>query len=732
MNLFDRLRFAASTFGVALRSSGLPTTVFEDYPGQSGKYNADPGGAYRKAYQRISWAFSAIHWKATFAAMAPLKIYAVPAGGTIEDKQEVPWNHPAYVVWRHVNSLDTNYTLQEKITGHRNISGYAFVLKVGPGMPYKGPPTELHVLRPDKVKEIKYDTEGNIDHYLVGYKRERIPAAQMIYIPSFDPYGGWGQSPLTAAEQALKAEVNSQHLNNALLENMGVPGTLFKSKTRMSKAQEEVFLRVWDKWHRGPKRAGKTAILPADIEVLVKSLPQSDMLMPELRKMNREEIFGVFGVNAAAMGLDVADRSRHVEARKGVAEDTMVPELTMMAQFFTQNWLNEYEGENLICDWDWSKVPALKEDGVVKTDTAVKLVVNRIISPNEARATYLGLKPYTGGDDILAPMMLIPVGSENPAVASKGEKSRSDGPVYTDWQRARLEAYARRVTQTEKQVARWLDEMFEKQHAAVMKAFKRAYPESHTTPRLDAGRFSRRDLDDIFEEALLEGYSVETIRRSLTLALSEGIAHGLDGMGDIGFDFSLEQSPELMKWLKINATKHASLINGTTLKQMAQAKETIIQMVSEGALTSDIEAKLDDVFRHRRLNVKTIARTEVQQGVQHGQMTTWKESGVVQEKVWLESFSGHERHAGMHEQTVGIDEDFVMPDGTTLQAPGMSGVPGQDINCMCDMAPKVNLKKAIEHDKRWLAGELWPVEAAGRGSKEWQNSEYLRRLTEAV
>jgi phage portal protein BeeE len=720
------MRFVFSVIGNAWRMTGLRQSVGHG-DGTSSTYNPDPAGKTNKITDMIGWAFSAIHRKATFGAMVPMGFYSIPRGGTEQDKEALAYDHPACVTWRNVNSQDVNYTLKESLISYMNLAGYAFLMKVGPGTPYRGPAQELTVMKPDDVKEIVRDDQGRIHHYLVGQGRKHVPANQIIYLPSFDAGGGWGQSPVKAVGKALTSEIYAQDWNNNFLKNMAMPGVLFKrtKKGAIGLKQKEVLVKTWDAWHKGPAAAGGTAILPADVEVLLQSMPHKDMLWPELRKMNREEIFGALGTNSAVMGLDVADRSRFEGAMRAFAEYVMKPEMTPIEQYLSQSWLTEYKDENLICRWDWSQVPALRDDENAKLERAGKAVTNRLMSPNRARAVYLNLEGYEGGDTIYAPLNLIPIAEDahKPRAARGGPNARGDKPVYEDWQLKRLAVYGRRLDSCQKPVERIFEQMFKDQRKAVMSAFERSWDcykgRSNATK---AVAITKRDLNDLWAEldTMLSEISAVPTKQALSLAVETGIEHGLEGLGGVGpATFSLEQSPYLLDWLDTTATMHAKLIDGTTLKQMARAKDVIYDMMAEGALTKDIENVLDDVFMHRRRNVASIARTEVQSGVQNGQIGTWRDSGVVEGKTWLASQHPEGRHNDMHNQTVAIDGQFVGEAGVA-DGPGMFGDPAQDINCLCDMAPKVSLKMAVAGHMQYWDRVLGLEGQGGKGSMAWR------------
>jgi hypothetical protein len=94
---------------------------------------------------------------------------------------------------------------------------------------------------------------------------------------------------------------------------------------------------------------------------------------------------------------------------------------------------------------------------------------------------------------------------------------------------------------------------------------------------------------------------------------------------------------------------------------------------------------------------QTIARTETLGMSMVAQKTVYQGNGV-EEKQWLYSQSGYERHMSMDGQIVGMDERFVTDTGEELDFPGdPAASAGESCNCECDMVPVI--RSAIPEDE---------------------------------
>lgn len=92
----------------------------------------------------------------------------------------------------------------------------------------------------------------------------------------------------------------------------------------------------------------------------------------------------------------------------------------------------------------------------------------------------------------------------------------------------------------------------------------------------------------------------------------------------------------------------------------------------------------------------------LKQGVTNMRMTkTWKS---------MKDGSVRDQHQSMDGVTVGMDEDFTLPDGTKTKAPRMSGVASQDINCRCyikyDLVDTEKIKKNTAEKESPRTNEL--------------------------
>jgi hypothetical protein len=92
----------------------------------------------------------------------------------------------------------------------------------------------------------------------------------------------------------------------------------------------------------------------------------------------------------------------------------------------------------------------------------------------------------------------------------------------------------------------------------------------------------------------------------------------------------------------------------------------------------DIGGSVEDIIR--------IAETESHRIANTSAIKAAKRAGA-KEKTWVTMMDDRvrEQHDWLEGVTIGIDDDFYASDGSHAPAPGMFGVPEQDVNCRCEL-----------------------------------------------
>ena len=360
--------------------------------------------------------------------------------------------HPLLNLLGRPNPLQAGHEYFGSLYSYLLLAGNSYALKVSNGTQ---PPTELHLLRPDRMRVIpsaSYIPKGY--EYLIDGKvvnrydaDEMSGASDVKHIKLWHPLNDYyGLSPLHSAaadidQHNLAAQHNVNLLNNgarptgAIVFNprdmkSGLPATL----TEDQRAQ---VLSDLESRFSGTSNSGRTMLLEGDFDWKEMGLSPKDMDFLQLKNMSARDIALCFGVPSQLVGVpDSQTYANIAEARLALYEETIIP-LAKRVESDMNEWLSPLYGEQIRIEYDIDSIPAMAERRRKVYENVVAGVREGILSRNEARER-LGLEAISGGDDVYIAANLFPLGSPStsPAEESTDEK---------DWELAygeqKLEAY---------------------------------------------------------------------------------------------------------------------------------------------------------------------------------------------------------------------------------------------------------------------------------------------------
>jgi uncharacterized protein with gpF-like domain len=132
------------------------------------------------------------------------------------------------------------------------------------------------------------------------------------------------------------------------------------------------------------------------------------------------------------------------------------------------------------------------------------------------------------------------------------------------------------------------------------------------------------------------------------------------------------------------------LVNQTTSRRIRKALVQALESTTEeGETLKSLTNNIDEIFKGRRRNSATIARTEMHRATQSGQLESFVQADVPF-KTWLDARDSNVRETHFQELILPArrNEDFILPSGARAQFPSDSRLPPEEaINCRCDAAP---------------------------------------------
>jgi len=204
---------------------------------------------------------------------------------------------------------------------------------------------------------------------------------------------------------------------------------------------------------------------------------------------------------------------------------------------------------------------------------------------------------------------------------------------------------------------------------------------------MDLGDRSRAavKVGDLFDPSAwdkLFEVRVEPIRKAAYL---DSAAEALAG---VGLDQTFSFTPTVAKRLDRFGAVMVKQTGVTTVRKLQKA---LAKGAEEGASVGKLTKAINGVFGVRRRNAATIARTELLRATQDAQIESFDQSGVVEQKAWNDNRDNDVRdsHFASLIEPVGLQEDFILANGSPAAYPGDAALPPEDsINCRCFVTPE--------------------------------------------
>ena len=361
----------------------------------------------------------------------------------IKQGDEVLDYHPIMDLLNRPNPLQSNSEFFASLYGYLLLSGNSYVLKVGAD---NQPPSELHLLRPDRItikggqnyipQKYQYIISGRVHaEYDVDQETANSDLKQIKLWNPLDDY--YGLSPLAAGALEIDQHNMAAKHNVNLLNNGARPSgaVVFKPKddqgfaVNLTESQRQQLLTDLNNRFSGTSNAGRPMLLEGDFDWKEMGLSPKDMDFGNLKHMATTDIALCFGVPSQLVGVPDAQTYANVaEARLALYEETIIPYLKKIESDMNE-WLVPMFGEDLMFCYDVDSIPALSERRKKIYENVSMAVREGIITRNEARER-LGLSPLNGADDLLVNAALFPLGAEEPP--KPDQSNEEDAKEYED------------------------------------------------------------------------------------------------------------------------------------------------------------------------------------------------------------------------------------------------------------------------------------------------------------
>ena len=255
--------------------------------------------------------FAMVDMNATTGAAVRWHLYRSASSGDPEDRTKVTGRHPAKDLWNRPNDYTTGAEFREATLQHYDLTGEFWWLPVRSVVAPSGPPVELWVVRPDRMRPVP-----SRDRFIAGYVYRqgqieiplRTDQVIMARRPNpLSPYRGLG--PIGTLLLDIEGEKAATAFNTMFFRNGAEPGGLIEADFALSDPEWDQFQKRWSDAHRGVGNAHRVAMLEQGMKWVDRRYSARDMQFEQLRRFSRENFRTAFHFPKPLLG-DVEDVNR--------------------------------------------------------------------------------------------------------------------------------------------------------------------------------------------------------------------------------------------------------------------------------------------------------------------------------------------------------------------------------------------------------------------------------------
>ena len=350
--------------------------------------------------QKIATVLSCVNIKANALVVIPIKTYKVSSDG----KEQVK-SHYVYNLLNKAPNKNLPVSLYKKmISQDLDLRGNHYSQIVRNGL---GQIVALYPLVSDKM-EVLFNKQNKI----YKYDGKVVRNEQIMHVFDIpDTTGFKGISRIEYAKESLKFANSASEHGNKVFENAATPSGAFSHPGELS---DEAYKRLkdgLDKKTTGVNNAAKTLLLEGGLTFTPMSITNSDAQWLESRKLNREEVCGIFGVPSSMINDTDNTAYGNLEAKyQEFYTGTVFPLITILEEIFWMSLLSESEKKDHEINFKYNTM--LRVDTKTRAEYYKMRFGTGSITPNEIRK-YEDENSVDGGDECYVQLNLSTVKNLN-------------------------------------------------------------------------------------------------------------------------------------------------------------------------------------------------------------------------------------------------------------------------------------------------------------------------------
>ena len=657
-------RFVDTAFG-KINTERLPTGLTASFAGQGGALQPASQLSQLNAMSSVGWLFAVVNRIAQSIAAQEWKLYRVQGG----ERDEID-AHPALDLWRSANPFVTRADFLETSQQHMELVGEMWWVLVRNGA---GIPVEIQVVRPDRMRPIPHPTEFIAGYeYRLGTTGMMLDKDDVIFTRNPNPLDAYrGIGVVQSMMVDLGAERMAAEWMQNFFRNSAEPGGIIEFPNSLPDAD---FQRLADRWrwqHQGVANAHRVAILERGTWK-DRKLTQRDMQFEQLRRFERDQILGAFGMPLPIMGITESVNRANAEAAEVMYARWLIrPRLMRIRSALNEKFLKLYpDGDSLQFDF----IDPVPDNRMELINEGTLGYEKKILTLNEARRRF-GEDDWDGpeGDELFTPSEPFSLlGASAPAMwdasfvdefgfaegygptrPRRRPRKAEPNPDYPD------EAN-REVNRMERGWKRRLTTELRALIAYLEREDKGATPQIKLTPGIADGfdwDWWAKHSDEVIDE-LTEAFTRVLTAEIPTMPLPQ-----------VQREAGLYAEDEAIQLLRTDGPRN--------LARLAQNRVNtlVAETIKQGESLNTLQRQLRTDFAFSPERARTIARTETAKALGQGQKTAAKSQGRSQKRWVSQGDDGVSSLCELNaaQDWIPIDEAFISGDETIPQHP----------NCRC-------------------------------------------------
>jgi HK97 family phage portal protein len=687
------------------------------------------------------WTFAAVNAIAREASNIQFRLYQIKGDDHIEQD-----DHPLLTLLEGVNEHMTGPELKYTTLAHLELTGNCYWLLDGVTND-RTPPRAIYLLNPGRVR-VKLNKSSfpyKLDHYeyTLDGKIFRFQPYQILHLKYPDPNDSFvGVGFVQSIPSWIDTDNYAWEHNRKYFLNGASFGLYIATQTNIEGQIERIKQGFRDA-HTGVENAHKIPALPKGVDLKSAGMTQRDMDFKNLADATRDRILAAAGVSKTILGTAESDTNRATAetADYVFSKRTIKPKMLLFVSYLNEFLVARY-GDDLYLTF----LDPTPEDKAARTTEMQAMVGSQpVMTVNEARQNFAGLGPVNGGDKLMAPAAMAPVGQTEtpegeeiaPGAAGEGNSPkavRAKAKTVEGWDAnaVRIRTGGKTAYSGVRDMRRALVKAFEKQldkapefqtkslkdltHSEYMEHWKRfadrseraeeelkkifrginAKQKEEVLANLPDATGIKKDLGELFDPQEWVGITIDLATPVLTALAKDEATAALAMVGAQHQDILADEATR--DALERGIAKMADSYNETTLSQL---KEVLGEKLSQegGTNLSELTNAVDGVYSFaddRRAGL--IAKTEAFRSANWANKTAWQESGVVQTVKWYTAEDAHvcQFCAAQDGKEIPIEQNFYDAgdaikgaDGGIMTADyGDIGAPPLHPDCRCYIRPE--------------------------------------------